>query len=360
MTEPVTCLVADDHPAVVAVVCRTLEEHGFRVAGRAGDGVEALSLIEAERPAVAVVDLRMPRVSGIEVARRAGGLAPETAVILYTGFGDRALLTDALDAGARGFVLKEAPVGELVRAVEIVAEGGVYVDPALGGLLARAVTTSGSPTLTQRQSEVLRLLADSLSNEEIGKRLFISPEIVRSHVRKAMVRLDADTRTRAVAMAIRQSLISSRVCSVRLPLACLRRRLLRGRRGRRGGCEIVSERSDESVISNELIEVFRDGVGRRLDRLRHEFEMLERTRDAGARELQRRALGDEAHGIKGAAAVVGCDDLWELAQELEEETVGATRLRLDRVDHLLKALAANLEHLGLDSRNRDAARGAAG
>lgn len=208
MREQVTCLVADDHPAVVAVVCLTLEEHGFRVAGRAGDGAEALRLIEALRPAVALVDLRMPRVSGIEVARRAAHLAPESAVILYTGFGDQALLTDALDAGARGFVLKEASVGELVRAVEIVAEGGVYVDPTLGGLLARAVTTSRSSALTQREREVLRLLADGLSNEEIGKRLFISPETVRTHVLKAMARLDADTRTQAVALAIRQSLIS--------------------------------------------------------------------------------------------------------------------------------------------------------
>lgn len=359
MTEAVTCLVADDHPAVVAVVCLTLEEHGFRVAGRAGDGADALSLIEADRPAVAVVDLRMPRVSGIEVARRAAGLAPETAVILYTAFGDRALLTEALDAGARGFVLKEAPVDELVRAVEIVAEGGVYVDPALGGLLARAVTTSGSPVLTRRESEVLRLLADGLGNEEIGKRLSISPETVRTHVRKAMARLDADTGTQAVAMAIRQSLISC-VCSVRPRRACLRRRLLRGQAGRRGGWEIVSERSGQSAISNELIEVFRAEVGRRLERLRHEREMLERTRDAGARELERRALGDEAHGIMGAAAVVGCDDLRELAQELEQEAAGATRLRLDRIDHLLEALAASLERLDLDHETETAAREGAG
>ena len=208
MTEPVTCLVADDHPAVVAVVCLTLEEHGFRVAGRAGDGEEALSLIEARRPAVAVVDLHMPRVSGIEVARRAARLAPETAVILYTGFGDRALVTDALDAGARGFVLKEAPVGELVRAVEMVAEGRVYVDPKLARIVAVSAVAAELPALTEREREILRLLADGLNTEQVGKRLLIAAETVGPHVRKAMTKLDADTRTQAAATAIRQFLIA--------------------------------------------------------------------------------------------------------------------------------------------------------
>jgi Response regulator containing a CheY-like receiver domain and an HTH DNA-binding domain len=105
-------------------------------------------------------------------------------------------------------VLKEAPLPDLVRAVETVAEGKTYVDPVLAGVIASAEMTKQIPSLTQREREVLRLLADGLSNEEIGKRLFISPETVRTHVRKAMAKLEADTRTEAVATALRQSLIT--------------------------------------------------------------------------------------------------------------------------------------------------------
>jgi DNA-binding NarL/FixJ family response regulator len=141
-------------------------------------------------------------------ARRAAASSPDTAVILYTAYGDRALLVEAMDAGARGFVLKEAPLVDLVRAVEIVAGGGTYVDPVLAGVFATSTATSKLPTLTQREREVLRLLSDGNSNEEIGKALFISPETVRTHVRKAMDKLDADTRTQAVAKALRQSLIA--------------------------------------------------------------------------------------------------------------------------------------------------------
>ena len=103
-------LVADDHPAVVEAVADVLSEHGIEVAGRARDGNDAVEQIELRKPTVAILDLRMPGQSGIEVARHVGRSAPDTAVILYTAFGDRALLTEALDAGARGFVLKEAPL----------------------------------------------------------------------------------------------------------------------------------------------------------------------------------------------------------------------------------------------------------
>lgn len=203
-----TCLVADDHPAMIEAVCAVLEEHGIEIAGRAKDGEEALAKLEALQPAVALLDVRMPRLSGIEIARRAVRKTPGTAIILYTAYGDRALLTEAMDAGARGFVLKEAPLSDLVRAVESVAAGGTYVDPVLAGVFATRQATEKLPALTQREREVLRLLADGFSNEEIGKQLFISAETVRTHVRKAMNKLDADTRTQAVAKALRESLIA--------------------------------------------------------------------------------------------------------------------------------------------------------
>jgi DNA-binding NarL/FixJ family response regulator len=199
-------VVADDHPAVLRSVCDVLIDAGVDVVARASNGEEAVTKIEATRPTVAVVDVRMPRLTGIEIASQVSRTTPETAVILYTAYGDRALLSEALDAGVRGFVLKEAPLQDLTRAVDMVASGAVYVDPVLAGVLASA-ESERLPQLTKREREVLRLLADGLTNEEIGKRLFLSPETVRTHVQKAMRRLEADTRTHAVALALRQSLI---------------------------------------------------------------------------------------------------------------------------------------------------------
>ena len=205
-SDPIRAVVADDHPAVLRSVCDVLIDAGVDVVGRASNGEEAATKIEATRPTVAVIDVRMPRLNGIEVASQVSRTTPETAVILYTAYGDRALLSEALDAGVRGFVLKEAPLQDLTRAVDMVAGGAVYVDPVLAGVLASA-ESERLPQLTKREREVLRLLADGLSNEEIGKRLFLSPETVRTHVQKAMRRLEADTRTQAVALALRQSLI---------------------------------------------------------------------------------------------------------------------------------------------------------
>jgi DNA-binding NarL/FixJ family response regulator len=207
VSDLITCVIADDHPAMLTAIADTLEASGVDIVGRASDGLAALAQIEAKQPRVGLVDVRMPRLSGIEVAQKAAVVAPNTSIVFYTAYGDRALLSEALDVGARGFVLKEAPLPDLVRAVERVAAGEAYVDPVLAGVLVSAQTDK-IPSLTQREREVLRLLADGLANEEIGKRLFISPETVRTHLRKAMAKLEADTRTQAVATALRQSLIS--------------------------------------------------------------------------------------------------------------------------------------------------------
>jgi DNA-binding NarL/FixJ family response regulator len=205
---PITCVVADDHPAVLEAVAEFLVQGGIEVIARARDGEEALERIEQRKPRVALVDVRMPKLGGIELTRRAQRSTPDTSILLYTGYGDRALLTEALDAGVRGFVLKEAPMDDLLRAVQSVASGGTYVDPVLAGTLAASSIGNKLPELTQRERDVLRLLADGLANEEIGKRLYISAETVRTHVRKAMDKLDADTRTQAVARALRDRLIA--------------------------------------------------------------------------------------------------------------------------------------------------------
>lgn len=204
-SHPITCLVADDHPVIVEALCDLLKADGIELAGRARDGHDALAKIETQRPMLALIDLRMPGLSGIEVTRHAARSTPDTAIILYTAHGEIALVREALDAGARGFVLKGAPLPDITRAIEMVADGGVYIDPALATGLHRSET---APKLTGRERDVLVLLADGVSYEGMGSRLTISPETVRTHMRKAIEKLGARTRTHALAIALRESLIS--------------------------------------------------------------------------------------------------------------------------------------------------------
>jgi two-component system response regulator NreC len=206
-SERITCVVADDHPVLRQALARILDGERIEVVRQVSDGADALAAIEELRPTVAILDLVMPHLRGIDVIRRASAVSPETATVLYTGFAGEELLVEALEAGACGFVLKEAPVEELLHAVTVVARGEVYVDPALGATLVRASSAAQLPALSAREREILRLLADGKSNKEIAERLSISPDTVRTYIRRAMDKLEAHTRTQAVAIAIRQGLI---------------------------------------------------------------------------------------------------------------------------------------------------------
>ena len=199
-----TCIVADDHPLVLDSVVRLLSAHGFKVLDRATDGESALDAVKRHKPDVAVIDVRMPGLSGIEVARK---VRLDTDVVLYTGYRDRTLVVDGLDAGIRAFVLKEAPADDLIRAITLVAKGGLYVDPMLVDVLVSPEAAAQLTMITPRERDVLRLLADGMRNKEIGERLSIAPDTARMHIRNVMKKLDADTRTHAVALALRQSLI---------------------------------------------------------------------------------------------------------------------------------------------------------
>jgi len=203
----ITCVIADDHPPVLQFLSRYLSSNEITVTASARDGAEALQKIEQTRPTVAVLDSRMPRLSGIDVLKEIGARGLPTRVILYTGFGDGALLSDALDVGVAGMLDKDAPVDDLVRAIQVVAAGGTYLDPTAVAALISNQRGQARP-LTQREREVLRLLADGMSNEMMGAELFISPQTVRTHVQKAMEKLGATTRVQAVAIALRESLIS--------------------------------------------------------------------------------------------------------------------------------------------------------
>ena len=199
------CLIADDHPALLTAVSSYLEMNGFEVVGEAADGREALELVEATEPDVALVDFRMPRLGGLELVRRLHEAAPTLRILVYTADARDAEVAELLRAGAAGVVLKEAPLVDLVRGLSSVLEGRAYVDPAFAGL--GLVGPTRRTELTAREAEVLGLLAEGLSYQSIGDRLAISSETVRTHVRKACERLNASTSTQAVATALRQRLI---------------------------------------------------------------------------------------------------------------------------------------------------------
>ena len=115
---PIRCIVADDHPAILDAVCRFLEgESGFELAGRANDGEGALRLIDEHEPQIALLDIRMPGIGGIDIAAKLAAASSPVSVVLFTAYPERALLLAALDVGVRGFILKEAPLDELLRAI---------------------------------------------------------------------------------------------------------------------------------------------------------------------------------------------------------------------------------------------------
>ena len=196
--------IADDHPPVLRSISQLVREWGYAVVATTGDGTAALEKVRELKPDIALVDLHMPGTSGIEIAQEASRTGA-TAVLIYTGIADQAYLTEALDAGARGFVLKEAPLDDLRRALGVVIAGGTYVDPVVNSHL---IGHAAAPQLTKREREALRCLGEGCSNAEIGERLFISHETVRTHVAKATRKLGARTRTEAVVIAFRAGLIT--------------------------------------------------------------------------------------------------------------------------------------------------------
>jgi DNA-binding NarL/FixJ family response regulator len=204
----ITCLLADDHPPIIDCLERYLRGAGFDVVGIAADGEAARARIEATKPRVCVADLRMPKLDGLELARHVATAAPETVVLLYSGHADRGLVSDALDAGAHGFALKDAPLEDLARAIDTVAGGGLYVDPVLAAELAARRSESGKQQLSERERQVLRMLAEGGSYTEIGAELYLSPDTVRAHAQRAMTKLGARTRTQAVAVAMRGAMIA--------------------------------------------------------------------------------------------------------------------------------------------------------
>lgn len=204
----VRCMVVDDHAALREGVRAILfAEHDLEVVGDAASGDAAVEMAAKRLPDVVVMDIQLGEgIGGFEATRRILAARPQVGIVILTGFGERGLLTEGLDCGARGYLLKDSPPADIVRAVRTVAAGGSYVDPSLASQLINP--SSGRLTsLTDREREMLALLSQGLTSPRIAQQLFLSEETVRTHVRNAMRKLEADTRTQAVAMALRMNVI---------------------------------------------------------------------------------------------------------------------------------------------------------
>ena len=201
----ITCLIVDDHEVVREGLRLSLSRApNIRVIGEAADGKSAIALAERRRPDIVIMDVRMPEMDGLEATKVLGERNPDIPVLIFTAYSERSLLSRGLDSGAKGYILKEAPHQTLIRAIEKVSSGEVYVDPAL---MPAFLPGKGDDMLTGREREILQLLADGMSNADVAARLFISQETVKSHVRHILAKLEADTRTHAVAIALRDAII---------------------------------------------------------------------------------------------------------------------------------------------------------
>jgi DNA-binding NarL/FixJ family response regulator len=203
--QEITTLIVDDHEVVREGLRLSLSRSpNIRVVGEAADGASAVAMTKRRRPNVVVMDVRMPGMDGLEATKQITAEVPEAAVLIFTAYSERSLLSRGLESGAKGYILKEAPHDTLLRAITKVAAGETYVDPAL---MPAFFGKDRDEMLTTREREILQLLADGMSNADVAARLFISQETVKSHVRHILAKLEADTRTHAVAIALRDAII---------------------------------------------------------------------------------------------------------------------------------------------------------
>jgi DNA-binding NarL/FixJ family response regulator len=201
-------VLIEDHEALREGLELLLGREGCEVVGTAGTAGEGLELIERLEPDVSLVDIRLGEESGIELTRQLLASDADRRVVLYTGSSDVELLVSGLDSGARGYALKDGTPSELTGALETVARGGTYVDPRLRPKLLSRDTTQRMPSLSKREREIMDLLAQGLTGEDVAERLVLSSETVKTHIRNAMSKLEAHTRVHAVAIALRQGFIS--------------------------------------------------------------------------------------------------------------------------------------------------------
>jgi DNA-binding NarL/FixJ family response regulator len=209
-------MVVDDHPMWRDGVARDLSEAGFDVVATASNGTDAIARATAVRPRVVVLDLQIPAPNGVEVTARLVKDDPTVRVLILSASGEQEDVLEAVKAGATGYLVKSASRPELISAVSRVAEGDTVFTPGLAGLVLgeyrrlsdapEAAVDPNTPRLTDRETEVLRLVAKGLSYKQIAERLFLSHRTVQNHVQNTLRKLQLHNRVQLVRYAIEQGL----------------------------------------------------------------------------------------------------------------------------------------------------------
>ncbi|WP_243229639.1 response regulator transcription factor [Microbacterium sp. CIAB417] len=205
-------VVADDQALVRQGIIGLLHVAGIDVVAEADDGMSAVEMIERTGPDVVLLDMRMPRFDGVWTLRQLQERGIDVPVLVLTTFDDDDLVLDAVRAGARGYLLKDVTLDQLTNAVHVLAHGGTLIAPTVTDRLLRAIRTSPHPTtgdalvtqrLTERETEVLRLVASGYSNRQIADALYLAEGTVKNHLSAVLAKLGARDRTNAVLRALR-------------------------------------------------------------------------------------------------------------------------------------------------------------
>ncbi|MDQ6767211.1 MAG: response regulator transcription factor [Candidatus Eremiobacteraeota bacterium] len=200
--------IVDDHPIVRDGLVAALDgESDFRIVAALGSAEELIEHSRSARPDVVILDFEMPGLSGVSAVRELARNMPATGIIVFTAYADDEKIVGAVRSGARGYVLKGAPAADVARAIRDVHGGGSYLPPPIAAALARQVQQPKRTALSARERDVLRLVADGLSNKQIARRLAITERTVKYHINSVMTKLGADNRAQAVGVAVRQRLL---------------------------------------------------------------------------------------------------------------------------------------------------------
>ncbi len=214
MEATIKILLADDHPVVrEGLVAMLKRQEDFDVVGEAKDGVEAVSKTKELAPDVVLMDLRMPELDGVEAIHQIKDARPNTQVIILTTYSDDEYIFRGIEAGARAYLLKDAPREELFKAIRMVYRGESLIQPVVASRLLDRLTelSRRAPSgegLSERELEVLRLIAKGAANKEIGAQLSISQSTVKTHVSSIFQKLGVNDRTGAVTEALKRGIIS--------------------------------------------------------------------------------------------------------------------------------------------------------